>query len=169
MTALAQSEPPALSIRVRVRRIQDETGSVDPREIAGKLVAELSDADLRDALAESLPEYVRQVMKGGRNSARVLPPARSTSPRNAAAAQRWFETLLTQPVDVSGGQGQWKALRDCTREDLLVVARHRRELAAKNSAIANRYEALAKVLPAGATVASLPEDTVVNVFGREAA
>jgi hypothetical protein len=160
-----------LSIWNRVRRLQVSTGSSDPRELAEKLLAELTAAELRSALAEVLPEYVRQVMKSGRNKATAAPSQSSPSSPSwrVAPVRDWYEQLMAQPIDVSGGQGRWKSLRECTRDELLTVAQHRRETAARNVATAKKYEALARVLPASKSVGDLPADTVASVFGRAAA
>lgn len=162
---LAPSTTPPL--RARIRAAQEACASDDPREIAAKFLAEVEDAELRDVLGEVLPEYVRQLMKSGRHGAMSAPPAAGRSSK-VDAVRTWHERLMAQPIDVSGGKGRWKSLRDCTRDELLAVAQHRRQVAAKNLATADRYEALAKVLPAGKTVGQLPADAVANVFGRAA-
>lgn len=160
-----ETENETPSVRALVRQVQDETGSADPREIASKVLADIPDELLRPLLAEVMPEYVRQVMKGGRHSATGAPPASS----KVAAVRGWHERLMSQPIDVSGGKGEWKALRDCTRDELLAVAQYRRETAARNLATAEKYEALAKILPAKKTVGQLAADVVASVFGRAAA
>lgn len=161
---LAEQRPPRM--RARIRAVVEVTSSSDPREIAAKLLTDIDDADLRDILAEVLPEYVRVILKNGRNSA--MSPAPAGPSAKVAAVRSWHERLMAQPIDVSGDGGRWKALRDCTRDELLQVAQHRRIVASKNLAVADRYEALAKVLPTGKTVGQLPADAVANVFGRAA-
>lgn len=153
------------SMAARVRSFQESTGSADPREIASKILTDLEDHELRAVLEVVLPEYVRQVMKTGRNQAASSPPASS----KVSAVRDWYERLMGQPVDVSGGHGQWKSLRECTRDELLAVAQYRRETAARNLATAEKYESLAKLLPARKTVGQLPTDVVASVFGRAAA
>lgn len=158
---------PPESLAHRIRRIQHESGSVDPRELADKVLATLdSQESIREALAECLHEYVRVVIRTGRNGAMSSAPSRSAK---VDAVRDWYERLLAQPVDVSGGGGQWKALRDCTRDDLLSVARHRREAAARNLQTAELYERLAKLMKGDATVGTLSQDVVQGVFGRAAA
>ncbi|MGZ6838288.1 MAG: hypothetical protein ACXVGE_20690 [Blastococcus sp.] len=149
-----------------IRRVHEESGSADPREIADKVAASLNPDDLADALAEALPEYVRVTIRTVRNRTMGSAPQGSAK---VAAVRSWFERLLAQSIDVSGDGGQWKTLADCTRDDLLTAARHRRAIAAKNVHTAETYERLAALLKKGATVAQLDPASVAGVFGRAAA
>ena len=155
----------AESLAQLVKRTHEQTQLQDPRELASAVLSAIADADLRAMLAVALPEYVRQVVKGDRNRATSGAPAPSAK---VAAVRDWHARLMASPVDVAGDGSQWKALAQCTRDDLLNVARHRRDTAARNLAIADRYESLAKVLPVGKTVGELPQEAVHGVFGRTA-
>lgn len=153
------------SLAQRVRRIHEESGASDPREIAEKVLATLETPDLvRDALTEALPDFVRITVRvshsgglGGPRSSKV------------EAVRNWYERLMSQPVDVSGNGVQWKALRECTRDELLTVAQYRRQIAARNLQTAETYERLAKAMKASQTVGALPQDIVTNILGRAAA
>jgi hypothetical protein len=149
----------------RVRRVHTESGLADPREIAEKVFAEIGQdrEAIRAALSEALPDFVRITVRvahgggiGGPKSSKV------------DAVRGWYERLMNQPVDISGSNGQWRALRDCTRDDLVSVAQYRREAAARNLQTAEAYERLAKVMKAGVKVGDLSRDLVANTLGRAA-
>lgn len=160
------SKPPRETLAQRVRRVQLETGSVDPRELAAKVMASLDPDEIRDAFAEALPEYVRVTMRSVRNRTMTTVPQSSAK---VAAVRGWFERLLSQSIDVSGDGGRWKALADCTRDDLLAAAEHRRAIAAKNLHTAETYERLADLLTDDATVSQLDAGAVADALGRAAA
>jgi hypothetical protein len=71
--------------------------------------------------------------------------------------------LLSQPVDVSGDRVQWKALCDCSRDDLLCTIRYRREIATRNLQAAAMYE-LADRMTIWQTGADLSDDVVTAVL-----
>jgi hypothetical protein len=157
----------AESLAQIVRRVHEESGLADPRELAEKVLAEITHSPdlIRSALAESLPEYVRVTMRMVRNQTMAGAPPSA----KVAAVRGWFERLLTQSIDVSGDGGKWKSLAECTRDDLLSAAAHRRAIAAKNLHTADTYERLAGLLDDDATVGQLDPSAVADVFGRAAA
>ncbi len=165
---------PHLTLTDLIRHVQNQSGLVDPHEITHQVIADLHEhMTTEDALHEALPHLVRQVMRTGRLDVMRGPHATrpsGSSGGKVAAVRTWHEQFLAQPVDVSGNGGHWKALRDCTRDDLLAVAQHRRKVAAANIATAALYEALASHLTGPtATVACLPEALVASVCTEAAA
>lgn len=157
--------PSPETLAQRIRRIQQDTGSVDPHELADKVLADLDSEEITAALREALPEFVRVTVREVRNH--VTSSAPSTSAK-VGAVRAWYERLLAQPIDVSGDGGKWKALRDCTRGELLAVSRHRRQIAAKNLQTADMYERLAKLMHGHMTVGELQPDMVTTAFRRPA-
>ncbi|MCU1617354.1 MAG: hypothetical protein JWO98_4894 [Frankiales bacterium] len=152
------------SLAQRVRRIHQESGSADPRELAEKVLATLDSPDaLRSALSEALPDFVRITVRTAHQGGMAGPRS-----ANVEAVRGWYERLMSQPVDVSGNGAQWKSLRECTRDELLAVAQYRRQVAARNLQTADSYERLAKVMKPGQTVGALKQDIVTNVLGRAA-
>lgn len=174
-------DTPTETLAQTVRRMHRETGSADPRELAEKVLATLdTPAQVRDALAEALPDFVRNVVRTAHSgslialSRAVTPPAPTagkgpgSSSARVGAVRAWYDRLLSQPVDVSGNRGEWKAMRECTREDLLTAAAYRRDVAARNVATADAMERLAAVLGDGQTVGDLAQATVTGALGRAA-
>lgn len=147
------------TMRARIRKVQADTGSSDPHEIAAKLISELTE----DELVAAVAAFVRINMNAERRGTYTAVPQASAK---VGAVQSWYEKLLDQSVDVSGDQGQWKRLADCTRDDLLQIAKYRRDVAARNLATAEKYEALAKGMKANQTVADIKPEKVREAFDQ---
>lgn len=139
------------SLRARVERAVAESPGRAPREVAEAIVADLPDTCLRDALAQTLPNYVRIVMSNGQRP----------------TLQQWDEMCahsvagaIPPPLRKMTvfGDGDWKTLDDCAPEDLLAMSARRERLAEGNDAWAVRFRALAE----GTSVAPLePTDDVL--------
>lgn len=145
-------------LRRLIRQVQDESGSVDPGEIAGKVLAQTPDEHLRDAYEMTLRDYVRRTITGSRPHATGTAGNRSAK---VAGIREWWRGMLDQPVHVATG---WKSLAECTRADLLFACAERRKVAVQNTAWAGRYEKLAQSMGAlkAATVADLPSDLLAR-------
>jgi hypothetical protein len=126
----------------------------DPREVAAIVSADLTVDDKVGFFDLILPTYVRVMM--GR--ARLTPPqgeaveiasSSAAAPRPAgssawvASIRDWWSRQLETSYAVNG---DWKHLRDLTRADVLIVAAERREMAARNGAMAERFTRLAKIM-----------------------
>lgn len=145
-----------------------EGGEPDPYRVAADVIASLSLADARAALAATLPSYVRDVIRDQRRG-RV----RVASPAAAPTSARWDNvaelhasgelTLLRQRVFA---QGAWKFLGDCTREDVQAIAEDRDVLAAENAAAADRYRRLRAAMGRrkATVVRDLPADVLTRIF-----
>lgn len=114
-------------------------GSPDPRAVATRVIEKLSAEEYRAALEIALPSYVR-VVNNAHRSPSVGNPSRSAK---VGAIRAWHERMLLAEVDPSGSGNDWKRLGDCTRDDVLALAAHRRKIADENRAAAQRYERLA--------------------------
>ena len=161
-----------------IRQTEEATGLVNPHDIAAKTLVAIDDADLRDALSLTLPAYVRRLVTTQRRPCDLgheseEPPRRQQPARSAkvTAVRSWHARVLAQAVDVSGYHGQWKRLAECTRDELLAVAAHRRGLAAANVATAERYEALARRMQVddARTVGELSHAALAAIFSERAA
>lgn len=167
-----------LRLADRVREIHERTGIADPRELAAKLLDELVEHELHDVLAEVLPLYVRDVMRTTRGSvmgssfaATSASARRSTATpvpqqqsSKVAAVRSWYDQLMSQAIDVSGSRGQWKALRDCTADDLRTAASYKRDVALRNVTMAEQYEKLAALVPHNGTLGKADPNAVSAIF-----
>jgi len=164
-----------------VREVIDGTDLASPAEIAEHIVNTLDPHQLRAALRQALPTYVRAVVAHERTKTRLggmLPPVTGsgpTGPPNTSAKVRairnaapgWKQALHDR---IHVGGGNWKLLGDCTYDDLLFAANERRAYAKRNSEAADRFDRLAALLHrVGArSVAALPEDELAAELGDDA-
>lgn len=156
--------PGGFNLRQLVQKVRDETGSVDPGEIAGKVLAQTPEEHLREAYETTLRDYVRHVIVAPRQGSAGGASGRSTK---VAATREWWRGMLDQPVHVATG---WKSLAECTRDDLLFACAERRKVAEQNIAWAGRFEKLAQSMGKlkAATVADLPNDLLAHGLGSTA-
>ena len=147
-----------------IRYVLENTTLTHPRDVAGEVLRLLDRAHdqgeglaaYRDALAEALPTYVSVEFSRTRmlnpvvdDATPVREPAGSAK---VAACRNDWDARKNTPVWLPRG---WKRLADCTAADLLTLPATLRDRAAKVTAKAAWYEALADALPEGATVAAL--------------
>jgi hypothetical protein len=166
--------PQPFNLPSLVRTAADDLGTPDPHVIATEVLARIDTDDLADALALCLPDYVRKtvrvalpdpepttapVFEGSNGTRFASPKARATW------EARWTREKAT-PVDAGGGTAaqDWKYLGNCNHGDLLRLEAHRRREADANSAAADRFAWLAKLLEhtGAATVSALSADDVAG-------
>lgn len=153
------------SVRAQIIEILDTSALSDPREIAEKLIGDIPSRQLRAALAEVLPQYVRVLMTNDRRS----DPGRHSQPgsqtRSAPGSERWRAAAGVLASRFCPA-GEWKPLRDCTRDDVLALVAERRDLAAKNAAVADQFERLHQLMSdrGVSTVGELAEAEVEGVL-----
>lgn len=132
-----------MHIKDHIEAALDVTDIADPHILAGKIINDLTEQDIRDALAVTLPSYVREVIRTRRN-AHPLPasptPARSSK---VEGISRWWSTQLRDRVQ---GEHGWKMLGECGYTDLMAAAERLRTQASRNVAKASQYERLATVV-----------------------
>ncbi len=156
------------ALRAAVREALDGD-LADPHDVAERVLLTLDFNDFRAALAELLPSYVREVIRGQRADE----PGAPASPR--LSSRRWenvaelhaagaLDALLHRREAL--GPRQWKFLGDCAPDDIETLAKLRRGLAAANQAKAQRFERLAAAMRKGraATVRDLPADVLLEIF-----
>ncbi|MDQ6524285.1 hypothetical protein RB608_11770 [Nocardioides sp. LHD-245] len=155
-------------LRHCVRDVLSRTSEADPGVLAGLVLDEIP-ADAREvALAQAMRLFVRQIISENRTAhhrGSSAPVHRSgQSVKVAAIRDNWQRRLHDR---VHGADSQWKILADCTYEDLCAAANEREELAARNSAWAREYRAMASaVLDAGAeTFSDLPVEQQAALLG----
>lgn len=159
------------TIRERIFEILDTSALSEPTDIAEKVIGDLGPRELRAALAEVMPEYVRYVERNHRSSA----PAAASPISDDSGASDEAEAHTTR----APGSSRWrilagryrgveerKPLRDCTRDDVLAIVAQHRHQAATNTAAAERFGALHQLMVdrGAATVGELPEAEVEGVL-----
>jgi len=128
-------------------------GRLDPHAIAKKMVKAIPAHQLREILAEVLPDFIRdEISRMSREVARGGGATKST---------RWSETA----VEFVPGKGYMR-MEEMTAEDCDTIAEYRAQQAADVLAWAHRWKALgAKVRELGvATVGGLAPDVIAEVM-----
>lgn len=143
-----------MSLTQTVRQIMDTTSLSDPREIAAKLLADISPDEYRAALEEALPPFVRTALSRDRLAQTGSKSGPSRSGKLAAIRDHWERRLAT-PLLVNGA---YKRFGECDASDLHMAAEALRADAARMTSKADYYDEIAAALPAGATVSALDAD-----------
>lgn len=141
----------ALNLRGLVREILDETTEADPGKIAVLVLDHVPDDQLRDALAQVMRLFVRQVI----SEVRIAPPPHVT-PIHAAPSVRSAHSWKGEAIREAWrekkrdrfhvGGGRWKVLDDCTYDDFIAIAEEREKQAEQNQAQGRRYRRFALAL-----------------------
>lgn len=178
-----------MNLRDIIRTTIDETaGAVDVHDIARTVAAKVDDP--RDALAQTLPYFVREVIISGRlkttpaadheradahaidvggggTTSEQAAPTRPTRSRKVAAIREAWRARLDERYATAEG---YKRVGDMTLTDLTGLARVNREMAAANAAKAAAWEKLAAALAehGAATVGDLADDTLRSYFDEAA-
>lgn len=152
----------------------DTSPATDPEIILKAVVGTLSDDECRDTLLgpvgrAAVVDAMRMRARHALSSRPVSEePAPAGAPKSGkwANAQRSIESTLHERVYVPGRGHVW--LSDCTRADLLAMAEQRHELARQNTHAAERFEALAALLPVSKpdrTLGEVPPHKIAEVLG----
>lgn len=180
-------------VRDRVLELLETSDLVEPRDLARKVYDDLVDEDeVREALLEVLPQYVRVLLSQHRRDNRrdrsMLSPSshRAHGRSDGSAVERSPSEVSTSQVRdgerstnlsprwqraAQGFReryypGEWKFLGDCTLADVERLASDYRRRAAEQRHYADRFELVrSRMERDGATlVAELPEAWVVQVL-----
>lgn len=158
---------PVFTLRSVVAAVLAESPDPDPHTVAEAVLARLAETDLRGALAEMLPAYVRELIRVERNT--VTCGSSSPAPGRSwkVEALQEYGRILRLRVHVGAGPLDWKFLGDCEADDLRAAAEERREIAARTAAMAERYERLLKAVEhyGAQTVRELPSDALAEAWG----
>ena len=143
-------------------RVLESTDATDPHSIAIRMLAGMDADAMAEALAETLPVWVRVEMSRSRLLApQILREGDSTGRTGSASVARVradWQTRLRTPLRVGDA---YKRLGDCDALDLRTVAEQLRRSARRTQAKATWYEDLADAVAAlgvGATAADLPAE-----------
>lgn len=148
------------SLRDAVASVLDTSDLASPEDVASKVAENVPSKAVRSVLTEALTTYVRVHMGERRRSNVILngDEQRKQSARSSkvAAIRDSWSAALRDRVHVEDG---WKALGECTYDNLMFAASERQEMARRNAAQAEKYESLAhKLRSAGVErVADLPQ------------
>ena len=118
-----------------VTRIARETQTADPKELAEKVIAAIPDEERDAAFHEAMVAFVMSRVTRDRRGV----PQPGVSKKVAAVRTAWARFLM-EPVQINGS---WKQVGDCDVAEVEILAAQRREVARKNMAHAQRFEALA--------------------------
>lgn len=140
-----------------IRQELDESAVADPYIVARHVRKRIAPEDEGAALDACLPAVVTDIARLHR-SPTTPPPGKNRK----AAAVEWYQRILRQRIQVDHDGRAWKFLGDVTRDELLVAASVRREIAAATLARAHQLEQLAAAMDecAAETVSDLPPDAL---------
>jgi hypothetical protein len=150
------------------------SAEADPRDVAAAISHELGDDLKAKFFDQMLPAVCVSHNSRIRRTSTVPTPREETTPRPsrsskvAAIRNHPWATQLSNRYKVGD---TWKFLREMTYDDLTVVADDRRQRAAQNTAVADRFERLAsQIRRAGVTtVGQLGADDGLLAWNGEAA
>ena len=167
------------NLRGLVRQVAKSSTLRSPDELADEILRRIPQEELLNVLRDALKPLVREVIFEARphgkfttgygrpsQAAAISAPARG-SMKVAAIREGWQETLQAR---YSVGPGQFKLLRECTYEDLQLIARgmdHRAETFA-SKARSLRSLASAVLEHDVATVEDLPAEVLMVSLGAAA-
>lgn len=152
-----------------------ESSEADPHVIAEQLIAKLSEDDLREVVAVTLPAHVRRHIHSLRSRVSSEASAASSdapsgggnrSARWEAIAAAYESGELDELRLRVFACGAWKFLGDCTREDVADIAEQHDVAVAQRANVARRYHALHAAMKRkrAKTVRDLPLDAVREIF-----
>lgn len=129
-----------------VNEVLETTSESDPRSIAAEVLASIPDEGWREVVSPALVSYVSSLVTRSRQGVPTQPnrPKVVRSAKVAGIRDDW-QRFLGERVQV---EGTWKRVAECTVSDVQVLARERRDVAARNVAHAKRFEKLAKDMQA---------------------
>lgn len=139
-------------IRERLDELLAETTLSDPHAIAKRIVDELNSRELRPALNECLPAFVRNQL--GRERLRPLVPDDSidgasshflTGSLGTSRSSKWANARSVFTWRVRG-QGGYKLLGHCSLTDVEFAAESRRKKAKELEAWGDKFDALAALM-----------------------
>lgn len=171
--------PSDFSLHAYVSDFLDQADEPDPVKIAHLIADQLPEEQLRQAVHQLLPTYIRaMVTRMGMHSRRdlsttdilhpVTPDVRSirTTPTSREMiAQTYAMAARKVPYCVSDDH-IYKHLNDCTIADIRYIAASRYEKAAQNQAVAEKFDKLVLIMEeiSAETVADLPDDALQSAM-----
>jgi hypothetical protein len=144
-------------LRHLVRDVLATSTLTTPKDIAEEVRRRIKPGQRDQALAQCLPEYVREEVtrqrtittgateRSGAGGEVARPGGRARSAKVAAVRGYW-QSQLRQRIHI--GRGEWRMLGDCTFTDLMYAAQERRQHAERNLAAAEEFERYAQAVQA---------------------
>lgn len=170
------------SLRRTVRAVLDESNETDPAALAEIALERIGDEDLRAALAETLPGYVRVQINRDNMDAR-MPAARTLAEASGSAGKSWKvrgirahgksfrDSILKQRISVrdSAGGKTWKLYGDLDPDGLRALMADRTGAAEEILAEVERHRRVLKECErfGGVRVCDLPESALFEAWGVE--
>jgi len=162
---------PNFDLRAVVRDKLASTDEADPGVIARQVIAAIPKSQYGAALTQVMRLFVRQIISETRGS-----HVGNVTPIRRAPSKSWkgdgirdgWQRRLGDRLHVGGSE--WKQLRDCTYDDLMVVAGERQQKAEQNAAWARTYRAFALAVSEAdvATFGDLPTEQQMHLLGSAA-
>lgn len=123
------------------RQIITETNLTDPTEIADAVYDRTPEDAIHEAYRLILRNTAREAIRTANMQASSTPEPRRNPNRSSrvAAIKRTHIAYFDQRVFANGN---WKLLRDCTREDVLDLAAQRQEIADRNAAKDDEFRSI---------------------------
>lgn len=123
------------------RQIIADTNLTDPTDIADAVYDRTPADAVHEAYRHILRNTAREAIRTANMQASAPLEPRRTPNRSSrvAAIKRTHVAYFDQRVFANG---DWKLLRDCTREDVLDLAAQRQEIADRNAAKAAEFESI---------------------------
>lgn len=159
------------NLRELTKTILESSTSADPNVVAQELLERINRKDYREALRQSLGQYVRVVS----DNLRGPTPAVSLSglggggggPRSwksGAAVKADWQRKLDARVRAEHG---WLRVREMSAVDVKFVGDHRDKLASENAAAARFWRTVGAALDEHGveTVGELPAEVLMRLFG----
>lgn len=170
------------ALRALVRRVLDESSAPDPGSIAALVLEQISEKNLRAALAVTLPDYVRHVMGSERQVSFGFPPSApetvqtpvQTQETNAPAyhsrrtsLRQSYSREMRQRLHVGPTAKDYKMFGLCGIPDLTFAVAERRDTAARTLAMAEWYGQVIERPEKHdvACVQELPPSVLAELFG----
>lgn len=142
------------AVRALARELIATSTEPDPHALADALLAALTKAQRSALLRWAAGELLREVNRHSRATVRATPTPRVGASWKTAIGT---DALLAQRYEVDG---VWIELGGCTRDQVLSIAADYRDRAARNLALAEDFERLARRMQrSGAS-------TVADLYGR---
>lgn len=147
----------ALDLREQVRIRLREGDLIDPYDIAREIATEMTDDELRELAAGLLANVVREQIHAERSRK-----------GSASSSPRWEAVKRTRSrLDMPWAPGgEWKRLRDCTREDVEQLVADYAKRAEANAAWRDAFRRVADEMGRRkvGTVGELPVEFVEEVL-----
>ena len=158
------------NLRDLVKDVLRSSDDADPHRVAEQVLGRIGNSDYREALRQSLGQYVRVVsdsMRGSTPEAPAVKPKGGAGPsswKNGAAIREDWQRRLDDRIHGADG---WMRVREMSSDDCLFVADYRDKLATDNASAARFWRSVDRTLDEHGvkTVGELPVEVQMSLFG----